>query len=167
MLTVQQTADLLRSFDNILILTHVRPDGDTVGCAAALCAGLRHLGKTAYLLPNPGLTDTTAPYAAHYAAPEEFLPEEATGNLLWDRLAENFRPEIQARYASLRKTVFDSDDLCRRVTEYTDAIPETLTEADAAVYPHPNPDISHVQQITQYIVRRMELLDGIFLTGES
>ena len=28
MLTVQQTADLLRSFDNILILTHVRPDGD-------------------------------------------------------------------------------------------------------------------------------------------
>lgn len=100
-------------------------------------------------------------------APEEFLPEEATGNLLWDRLAENFRPEIQARYASLRKTVFDPDGLCRRVTEYTDAIPETLTEADAAVYPHPNPDISHVQQITQYIVRRMELLDGIFLTGES
>ena len=40
MLTVPQTAALLRTFDNILILTHVRPDGDTVGCAAALCAGL-------------------------------------------------------------------------------------------------------------------------------
>ena len=37
MLTVPQTAALLRTFDNILILTHVRPDGDTVGCAAALC----------------------------------------------------------------------------------------------------------------------------------
>ena len=57
---------LLRSFDNVLILTHVRPDGDTVGCAAALCAGLRGLGRTAYLLPNPGLTDTTAPYFAPY-----------------------------------------------------------------------------------------------------
>ena len=40
MLTVEQTAVLLRTFDNVLILTHVRPDGDTVGCAAALCAML-------------------------------------------------------------------------------------------------------------------------------
>ena len=76
MLTVSETAALLRSFDNVLILTHVRPDGDTVGCAAALCAGLRGLGKTAYLLPNPGLTDTTAPYFAPYAAPADFTPEK-------------------------------------------------------------------------------------------
>ena len=75
MLTVEQTAALLRTFDNILILTHVRPDGDTVGCAVALCAGLRALGKTAYLLPNPELTKTTAPYFAPYAAPEGFAPE--------------------------------------------------------------------------------------------
>ena len=40
MLTVSETAALLRTFDNVLILTHIRPDGDTVGCAAALCAGL-------------------------------------------------------------------------------------------------------------------------------
>ena len=76
MLTVAETAALLRTFDNVLILTHVRPDGDTVGCAAALCAGLRALGKTAYLLPNPELTDTTAPYFAPSAAPEDFVPEK-------------------------------------------------------------------------------------------
>lgn len=76
MLTVAETAALLRTFDNVLILTHVRPDGDTVGCAAALCAGLRALGKTAYLLPNPELTDTTTPYFAPYAAPEDFVPEK-------------------------------------------------------------------------------------------
>ena len=75
MLTIRQTAALLRSFDNILLLTHLRPDGDTVGSAAALCAGLRALGKTAYLLPNPELTDTTAPYFLPYAAPEGFAPE--------------------------------------------------------------------------------------------
>lgn len=74
MLTVEQTAALLRTFDDVLILTHVRPDGDTVGCAAALCAGLRALGKAAYLLPNPELTKTTAPYFAPYAAPEGFVP---------------------------------------------------------------------------------------------
>ena len=76
MLTVSETAEALRTFDNILILTHIRPDGDTVGCAAALCAGLRALGKTAYLLPNPGLTDTTAPYFISYAAPDGFFPDK-------------------------------------------------------------------------------------------
>ena len=76
MLTVSQAAALLRTFDRVLILTHVRPDGDTVGCAAALCAGLRALGKTAYLLPNPELTDNTRPYAAPYAAPADFVPEK-------------------------------------------------------------------------------------------
>ena len=76
MLTVSETAELLRSFDRVLILTHIRPDGDTVGCAAGLCASLRALGKTAFLLPNPGLTDTTAPYFVPYAAPAEFTPEK-------------------------------------------------------------------------------------------
>lgn len=76
MLTIAGTAALLRSFDNVLILTHIRPDGDTVGSAAGLCAGLRALGKTAYLLPNDGLTDTTAPYFRPYAAPTEFRPEK-------------------------------------------------------------------------------------------
>lgn len=88
MLTVEQTAVLLRTFDNVLILTHVRPDGDTVGCAAALCSGLRRLGKTAYLLPNPELTKTSAPYFTPYTAPADFAPEYvvstdvATTNLL-------------------------------------------------------------------------------------
>ena len=76
MLTTSQAAELLRAFDNVLILTHVRPDGDTVGCAAALCAGLRRLGKTAYLLPNPELTDTTAPYFRPYEALEGFAPDK-------------------------------------------------------------------------------------------
>lgn len=35
-----------------MIITHGGPDGDTVGSAAALCRGLRGLGKTAYVLEN-------------------------------------------------------------------------------------------------------------------
>ena len=95
MLTVSETAALLRSFDNVLILTHVRPDGDTVGCAAALCAGLRGLGKTAYLLPNPGLTDTTAPYFAPYAAPADFTPEKVVST---DIAALSLLPENAGAY---------------------------------------------------------------------
>ena len=76
MLTVSEAAALLRSFDRVLILTHIRPDGDTVGCAAGLCAALRAIGKTAYLLPNPGLTENTAPYFTPYSAPADFVPEK-------------------------------------------------------------------------------------------
>ena len=55
-LTRAETAAYLLSQDNYVILTHVRPDGDTVGSAAALCLGLRQLGKTAHVLKNPGVT---------------------------------------------------------------------------------------------------------------
>ena len=94
MLSVKETAARLLDFDNVLILTHVRPDGDTVGCAAALCAALRSAGKTAYLLPNPGLTDTTAPYFAPYAAPEGFVPDKvvSTDIATLGLLPENARP---------------------------------------------------------------------------
>ena len=68
-MTTAEAAARLAAMDQVLILTHVRPDGDTIGSAAALCCGLRALGKTAYLLPNPELTATYAPYAAPYAAP--------------------------------------------------------------------------------------------------
>ena len=96
MLSVSETAALLRTFDNILILTHVRPDGDTVGCAAALCAGLRALGKTAYLLPNPELTDTTAPYFRPYEAPADFLPDKVVST---DIATLGLLPENAKRYA--------------------------------------------------------------------
>lgn len=75
LLSVSQAAEKLRSFNNILILTHIRPDGDTVGCAAALCAALRHIGRTAFLLPNSGLTKNSAPYFQPYQASEEFRPD--------------------------------------------------------------------------------------------
>lgn len=74
-LTVQEAADFLRTLDGVLLLTHVRPDGDTIGCAAALCRALRALGKTAYLLENPEVTETYAPYAEGLWAPEGFVPE--------------------------------------------------------------------------------------------
>ena len=96
MRTVQETAALLRGFDRVLILTHVRPDGDTVGCAAALCAGLRALGKTAYLLPNPELTDTTAPYFRPYEAPADFLPDKVVST---DIATLGLLPENAKRYA--------------------------------------------------------------------
>ena len=59
-LTRAEAAGFLLSHDNFCILTHRRPDGDTLGSAAALCLGLRQLGKTAYVLENPEVTDRYA-----------------------------------------------------------------------------------------------------------
>ena len=52
-LTRAETARWLSSRDRFSIVTHCGPDGDTVGSAAALCLGLRQLGKTAHVLENP------------------------------------------------------------------------------------------------------------------
>lgn len=55
-LTINNTADFLREHDHFAIVTHRRPDGDTLGSAAVLCRGLRQLGKTAHVLENPEVT---------------------------------------------------------------------------------------------------------------
>ena len=60
-LTRIDCADWLLDGDRFTILTHRKPDGDTVGSAAALCLGLRQLGKTAHVLENPELTPLFAP----------------------------------------------------------------------------------------------------------
>lgn len=52
-MTRNECAAFLRTHDDYLILTHRRPDGDALGCCAALCLGLKKLGKAAYVLPNP------------------------------------------------------------------------------------------------------------------
>ena len=80
----------------MLLLTHVRPDGDTVGSAAALCRALRDMGKTAYLLPNPEITATYEPYAAPYWAPEGFAPAHVVSV---DIAALNLLPDNAAVYA--------------------------------------------------------------------
>ena len=60
-LTRSEVADYLERHDNYCILTHRRPDGDTVGSAAALCLGLRAMGKKAHILHNPDLTPKYEP----------------------------------------------------------------------------------------------------------
>ena len=52
MMTRNECAEWLARHDDYVILTHRRPDGDTIGSAVALCLGLRQLGKTAHVLEN-------------------------------------------------------------------------------------------------------------------
>lgn len=75
-LSLRETAEFLLSHDNYLLLTHRRPDGDTVGSNAALCRALRKLGKRAALYANPQFTPKFAPYYEGLTA--DAVPENAT-----------------------------------------------------------------------------------------
>lgn len=122
-LTVQEAAARLRQMNNVLLLTHVRPDGDTIGSAAALCQALRDMGKTAYLLYNPEITDTYAPCAEPYWASEGFVPEHIVSA---DIAALNLLPDNAAAYASRVELTIDHHGS----QEFFAA--ETCLDADAA-----------------------------------
>ena len=69
---VCQAADLLKQAGPILILTHRRPDGDTVGSAAALCRALRKAGKEAFVFANEDITPRLGFLLEGLTAPEGY-----------------------------------------------------------------------------------------------
>lgn len=71
-MTAQECSQLLLSKNNILIITHTNPDGDTLCSAAALCSALRRAGKRANLFRNPAVTTKYMPHVEKYFAPKSF-----------------------------------------------------------------------------------------------
>ena len=71
----KQAAKELLTHENILLLTHCNPDGDTVASAAALCSALNRGGRTAYLFRNGQITEKLLRYCEQYFAPEDFRPK--------------------------------------------------------------------------------------------
>ncbi|MDO4749248.1 MAG: bifunctional oligoribonuclease/PAP phosphatase NrnA [Eubacteriales bacterium] len=71
---LHECAAWIRENDSFLLLTHRRPDGDTLGSAAALCHALKRLGKQAWLYRNPEVTERYEPFVASYYAPADFRP---------------------------------------------------------------------------------------------
>lgn len=70
-----ETAEFLKGHDNYLILTHKRPDGDTIGSAAGLCELLRQMGKTSWLLKSEDVSKVFRDYLIGYEAPMDFKPD--------------------------------------------------------------------------------------------
>lgn len=49
-MTISDVSNILKSKNNIEILTHSSPDGDTLGCGFALCLALQEMGKNARVI---------------------------------------------------------------------------------------------------------------------
>lgn len=121
-MTRRECAAWLLSHDNYCILTHGRPDGDTIGSAAVLCLGLRQLGKTAHVLENGG----TTPFLSRCIMGMT-LPEPADGDTLVavDVASPGMLPEAHRQY---------TDRIALRIDHHgsaTSFTPEELVDASA------------------------------------
>ena len=101
---VAEAAAALQAHDDILILTHRRPDGDTAGCAGALCRGLRQIGKRAYILENPEITRRYAPMITGCYPPENFNPQYIVST---DIAEEKLFPDTAEQYKGKVDLVID------------------------------------------------------------
>lgn len=90
-LTRSEAARWLREHDNYLILTHRRPDGDTIGTAAVLCRGLRKLGKNAHILRN---MEITGRYTHLHAGLNQDCPETGDALISVDVASPQLLPEV-------------------------------------------------------------------------
>ena len=98
-ITLEQTAALLGEKDNILLLCHAHPDGDTLGCGYALCRGLRSIGKKASVLCEDPIPKSMR-FVADGLEEQDFEPElivavdVATVKLLGDCMGERFGARV-------------------------------------------------------------------------
>lgn len=89
----------LKEADNILVLTHSNPDGDTLGSGFALLRALKKMGKRAKLLNNDVIPDKYA-YLYEDIDADEFAEEfivsvdVAEKKLLGDRIREKYGDRV-------------------------------------------------------------------------
>lgn len=69
-MTISDCVRVLRENDDYLLLTHTRPDGDTLCSAAALCSALRRIGKRALMFSNPEITENYVSLVDDYISEE-------------------------------------------------------------------------------------------------
>ena len=98
-ITPEQTAELLRAQDDILILCHANPDGDTLGSGYALCRALLAMGKRAAVLCEDPIPRSFA-FVAADVPKTDFEPQFivavdiATVKLMGDCVGERFGARV-------------------------------------------------------------------------
>lgn len=94
-MTAKEAAQFLTAHDRYLILTHVRPDGDTIGCAAGLCRALRQMGKEAFVLENTQASALFTPYLEGLTTTGDYQPDTVVSV---DMAARGLFPESAKPY---------------------------------------------------------------------
>lgn len=100
-ITISKASKLLLNNDNFHILTHRYPDGDTLGCAFALCYALRALGKKANVIVNGNLPSKFQYLSKNYEE-QDFTPAYVVSV---DVAASSLLGELESEYK-------DKIDMC-------------------------------------------------------
>lgn len=116
-LNPKQVAEILAKKDNITILTHFHPDGDTLGSALALLRALRKMGKKANFVNN---NEIHKKYSYLWEGIEKQEFEEqfimsvdiATEELLGDELKEKYAGKIELAIDHHPSNTFFAKDTC-------------------------------------------------------
>lgn len=93
-ISIEECAKLLKEQDNILILTHAHPDGDTLGCGFALCRALMNLGKIC-AVENADEIPKKYTYMFEDIVPIKFKPKYVVAV---DVATENLLGELEGKY---------------------------------------------------------------------
>lgn len=137
LINVERAARMLKEYDYYLILSHANPDGDTLGCAYALCALLQKAGKFAKCL----CADEIAPrmkYLTTGIQPQEFEHQTIVSVDVADRKLLGKLNEVYG------DEVFLAIDHHRSRTEFAEF---TYVEPDAAAACELIYEIAQVMQI--------------------
>ncbi len=119
-MTRNEAAAWLAARDNFVLLTHRRPDGDTLGSAVLLCRGLRSLGKTCRIGENPDTTEKYRPLLENLTGP---LPQPGETAVCVDVASENMLFDgVSVKSISLR---IDHHGTAGDFTPYSIVEPET------------------------------------------
>lgn len=121
-INVEKCAQLLRDMDDVLILTHAHPDGDTLGSGFALCRALMKMGKRARVICADPIQSKF-----DYLFDGIDMPEfEEKYIVAVDVATENLLGDLEAQYGGRIDLCIDHHGTN---TEYADKL---LLNADAA-----------------------------------
>ena len=98
-ISAEKAAQMLKNWDNILILCHKNPDGDTLGSGAGLCHALCNMGKNCKVRCSDAIPEKydymKIPLFCGEYEPEHIVAVDVAGeNLLGDNLS-HYRDKIE------------------------------------------------------------------------
>ncbi len=142
-INVKECAQILKEQDNILILTHAHPDGDTLGSGFGLCRALLKLGKKARVVCADEIPDKYLCIFKELEMPEfeeDYIVavDVATENLLGD-LCDKYKGKIDlcidhhrsnSDYAKYLVLDSDAAAACETILEI---VKELGVEIDSAI----------------------------------
>ena len=116
-ISLNEAASQLKNADNILILTHINPDGDTLGSGFALLRALRKMGKKARVI-NGDTINSKFSFLYSGLADEEFEEEfivsvdVAQKKLLGDRIKEKYGDRVNLAIDHHESSVHFAENTC-------------------------------------------------------